>query len=184
MNTKNLLGLRKKISQKRPEFVQQDHHKRKETKRRWRAPKGMHSKMRHGVWGRPASVNVGYRGPQEVRNMHSGGLMPVLIHNTAELAEVDTKTQGVIMAHIGAQKKSQLLTVCKQKGITVLNVKNIDKELQNISEKLTARKEAKKTTVKVKEEKTKAKMTEKKEEAPKTKEEERKEMEKVLTKRE
>jgi large subunit ribosomal protein L32e len=184
MSDKKLLGLKKEISARRPEFIMQDHHKRKETQRRWRKPKGMHSKMRHGVWGRPASVNTGYRGPAKVRGMHQNGLLPILVQNAEEAASIDPKTQGAIVASVGGRKKTQILQACKQKNITVLNVKNIDEQIQKLASAVTERKEAKKAAEQRKAAKTKAapKKEEKKEET--TKEQERKEMEKILTKKE
>ncbi len=186
MTTKKLLGLRKQINAKRPEFRQQDSHKRKEIVSAWRRPKGMHSKMRHGVWGRPASVNVGYRGPAEVRGMHDSGLMPILVNTVSELTNFDAKTQGAILGHIGGRKKVDVLTACKQKGITVLNVKNVDETIQTLKDRVTARKTAKKEAEKSKaaKQKTIPKPEPKKEETPKTKEEERKEAEKVMIQKE
>jgi len=184
MTTKKLLTLRKEISKRRPEFVQQDQHKRPDLQLRWRRPKGMHSKMRHGVWGRPVSVNPGYRGPAAVRGLHDSGLIPMLVHNVEQLGSVDPKTHGAIIGHIGGRKKTEVLAACKQKGIMVFNVKNVDVTMKALADKVTARKDAKKAAVKRKEEKAKSipKKEAKKEEP--TKEQEKKEMEKVLTQRE
>ncbi len=187
MTTKKLLTLRKEISKRRPAFVMQDQHKRPDLQIRWRKPKGMHSKMRHGVWGRPASVNVGYRGPAEVRGLHESGLIPILVQNAEQVAKLDAKTQGVIIAHVGGKNKTQILQACKQQGIAIFNVKNVDQELQKLASAVTARKEAKKATEqrRTAKAKTAPKKEEKKEtEEPVTKEQERKEMEKVLTKKE
>ena len=182
MSTKKLLGLRKEISARRPEFKKQDHQKRKELQyTSWRRPKGLHSKMRHGVWGRPATVNIGYRGPVAVRGLHSSGLAPVLVYSISELDGIDAKTQGVLLGHTGGRNKTAILTACKQKGITVLNVKNVDDKIKQLADAVTARKETKKEAAKRKEAKKPAAP---KKEAPKpevTKEQERKEMEKVLT---
>ncbi len=187
MTTKTLLELRKKISKKRPKFRQTDHQKRpKLDPTKWRRPKGMHNKIRHGFNGQPAKVNGGYRGPKEVRGLHNSGLIPVLVHNVKDLTTIDTKTQGVIIAHVGNRTKSQILTQCKEKKINVLNVKNVDDKLKGITDKITARKETKAELRKRKTAKEKKKETkpEKTKEEPKTKEEERKEMEKVLTQKE
>jgi len=181
MTIKKLLGLRKEISKRRPEFVMQDQHKRPDLQPRWRKPKGMHSKMRHGVWGRPASVNVGYRGPAAVRGMHESGLIPVLVQNITDIGRIEPKSHCAILGHVGDRKKVQLLEACKQKKIVVLNVKNIDEAIKMITDKVLERKEVKKTAAKRKEGKAKPA---KKEAEALTKEQERKEMEKVLTKRE
>jgi len=183
MTDKNLLQLRKKISARRPKFVPEDKQKRKRLSDSWRKPKGMHSKMRHGFWGKPACV----RGPKAVRGLHFSGLVPVLVNTVAELEKIDSKIQGVIIGHIGGRKKIQVLEACKQKGITVLNVKNVDETTKMLTDKVTARKEAKKARekkAKPVEKKPEAKKEEKKPEVEKTKEEERKDVEKILTKRE
>jgi large subunit ribosomal protein L32e len=182
MITKKLLTLRKAISKRRPEFVMQDQHKRPDLDRRWRKPKGMHSKMRHGVWGRPASVNVGYRGPAAVRGLHHSGLAPVLINTLKELSALDVKTQGAIIANVGGKRKTDLLTACKQKNVTVFNVKNIDEELKMLIGKVAARQEKNKSRTQKKQKAAKA--APKKEEAPMTKEQERMEAEKVIIQKE
>ena len=181
MTDKKLLGLRKQINARRPKFIQQDHQKRAELAKKWRRPKGMHSKVRHGIWGRPACVNIGFRGPKAVRGMDASGLMPVLVNNVEQLANIDPKIQGAIIGHIGARKKVQVLQACQQKGITALNVKNIDETVKSIADKLIERKEAKKAAPKKQADKPKAE--EKKPEEEKTKEEERREAEKIITKR-
>ncbi len=185
MTTKKLLTLRKEISKRRPEFVMQDHHKRPETQLRWRKPKGMHSKMRHGVWGRPASVSVGYRGPAAVRGLHNSGLQMVRINTLSELAALDVKTQGAIIANVGGKRKTELLTACKQKNVTVFNVKNIDEELKMLAGKVAARKEKNKARTQKKQAAAKtAPKKETKKEEPMTKEQERKEAEKVIIQKE
>lgn len=186
MTIKKLLELRKQCNKRRPDFKPQDIQKRREIKRgRWRKPKGMHSKMRDGVWGRPVLVGTGYRGPAETRGLHISGLIPKLVHNPEQITELDAKTHGIILGHIGDKKKVMVLNACKQKGITVLNVKNTDEMIKMLTDKVAARKESKKMAAKTKEEKSKQKIAAKpKEEAPKTKEEERKETEKILMKKE
>ncbi|MBW3016551.1 hypothetical protein KY309_02985, partial [Candidatus Woesearchaeota archaeon] len=174
MITKKTLELRKEISKRRPKFIQQDTQKRKEIKKVWRKPKGMHSKIRLKIWGRPAAVNEGYRGPKITRGAHSTGLMPITIYNVKQLEGLDPKTQGVITGHIGDKKKIALINKCKEKGLTILNIKNAEEKIKQITDKIAARKESKKEVKKTKEEKTKAKAEPKKEE-PKTKEQERRE---------
>lgn len=184
MTNKTLLGLRKQINARRPKFIMQDSQKRKEVPDyKWRKPKGLKSKVRHQKWGRPAMPGPGFRGPAEVRGLHSSGLIPVLVHTITQIEQIDAKTQGAIIAKVGGRRKTELLEACKQKKITTLNVKNPDEEISKIKSEVKARQEKRKMITKRKEERTKAKAPEKKEEKkPETKEEERKEMEKVITK--
>lgn len=184
MVTMDLLKLKQKINAKRPKFQHYDAHKRKEVNPAWRKPKGLHNKMRKGVWGRPATVNVGYRSPVAVREMHRNGLMPVLINTVAELAKIDAKTQGVLIGHIGGRMKKLILADCKVKKLTVLNVKNVDQEIKNIEGKVAQRKTAKKELQKRKETKSPPKEAPKEEKKETlTKEQENEEMQKLVTQR-
>ena len=195
MSTK-LLALKKRIKARLPEFKHPDWQKRKEVGTRWRRPRGLHSKMRHGIHGRPASVNPGYRTPAELRGMTDAGLLPVLVYTATDFAKVDAKKNGVIIGSIGSRLKAVLLQICKDKGFKVLNVKDVDATLKDIAGRLAARKEAKKESLKKKETKAKQKLPKKEEmkEAKKesveeakpeqAKEQEKKEMDKVLTRKE
>jgi large subunit ribosomal protein L32e len=189
MKTAELLKLRRKMHAKRPAFKHQDSYKHGEVSSPWRRPRGMHSKMRRCVRGKPAVVSEGYRGPKAVRGLHNSGLLPVLAHNTKELEGLNPKVHGIILASIGTKKKQTVLQSCKEKGLTVLNIKNIDTALSKIAEGLEKRKQAKSTIAKKKAEKVVKKpeekpLAEKVETEKEKRERERKEMEKVLTKRE
>jgi len=179
-----LLKLKAKINAKRPKFRHFDAHKRKEVNPSWRKPRGLHNKMRKGVWGRPATVNVGYRSPAAIREMHRNGLFPVLVNTLAQVGAIEAKTQGAIIGHVGGRVKKLLLHECRQKKITVLNVCSIDEEIKRIDGKVAARKTAKKElqSKKTAKGKTKEAPKEEKKEAM-TKEEENKEMQKLVTQR-
>ena len=184
---KTLLELRKKLNAKRPDFMHYDHQKRKEVGTRWRRPRGLHNKMRLGKFGKPATVNVGYRNPAQVRGLDKSGLVPVLVNTLSDLEGFDAKTQGVLMGSIGARKRSDLLGVCKAKGFKVLNFK-IDGEMSRIKDMLSARKQSRKEQEQAKaaRQKVAAPKKEEKKEAPKeeVKEQAKAEKDKVLTKRE
>lgn len=196
MSVKELLSLKKKIKARLPAFKHPDWQKRKEVGTRWRRPRGLHSKMRHGVHGRPASVNPGYRTPAEIRGFTSSGLLPVLAYTLSDLSKVDAKKNGVIIGSIGDKAKVVLLQACKEKGFNVLNVKNVDASLKDIADKFLARKETKKQSKQKKDTKAKQKAPKKEETKEEKKEEkieakpedskqqEKKEMDKVLTRKE
>ena len=179
--SKRLLALRKKISDKRPAFIQTDSNKRVEVNDAWRKPRGSTNKVRRQFWGKPAMVKPGYRGPKAVRGLHNSGLQIVLVNSPGELDSIDPKTQGIILGSIGNKKKSVVLSACKEKGITVLNVKNVDESIKAIADKLVARKESKKDLAKKKAEKKKKIKPRKEKETPMTREEEREEMERIVT---
>ena len=74
MDKKELLGIRKKQKSRKPNFARQDSHKKAEIKTRWRAARGLHSKVRLGFKGYRKKPSQGYRSPAKVRNTHPSGL--------------------------------------------------------------------------------------------------------------
>lgn len=182
---KKLLELRKKLNAKRPRFTQAVHHKRKRlSSTRWRKPKGMHGKQRHQFHGKPANVKPGYRGPKAVRGLSRKGLEQVLIHNPAQLASIEPKTQAVIIGRIGDKKRAAILAQCAEKNITILNVKDINDKIKAITERIEQRKKAK-TDAKKKRDDKKAKakkqQKEEKQDPEEVKKEQQEEMEQIVT---
>jgi hypothetical protein len=110
----------------------------------------------------------------------------VRVNTLSEIAALDVKTQGAIIANVGGKRKTELLTACKQKNVTIFNVKNIDEELKMLIDKVAARQEKNKSRTQKKQKAAKAapKKEAKKEEAPMTKEQERMEAEKVIIQKE
>ena len=58
---KELLQIRKKISDARPRFVRQESWRYDRLPENWRKPKGKDNKMRRQVSGVPPIVKIGYR---------------------------------------------------------------------------------------------------------------------------
>ena len=88
----------------------------------WRVPRGIHSKTRRH-WGyRPPLVSIGYRGPAEVRGLHSSGFQEVLVHNEADLAKLDKTTQAArIGGTVGGRKAKLIVAAAAKAGVRVLN---------------------------------------------------------------
>lgn len=193
MEKTDLLKLRKKIKARKPNFVRQDAHKKGEIKEKWRRPKGLQSKMRLHKKGYRRSPSMGYRSPRAVRGLHSSGLIPVIVSSKKELENIDEKSQGAIIAKaVSMKKKIELVNYAKEKGIIILNIKDIDKFLAKVDEKLKEKKTKKEERKKEKEKKEKKKEAKPKEEEKlaeklteeKEKEQEKKERDKLLTKKE
>ncbi len=86
---KDLLQLRKKIAEKRPDFVRQESWRYKKLATNWRKPKGKDNKMRKQVSGVPPLVKVGYKGPRKARGLHPSGYNDILVFNTKDLMKID-----------------------------------------------------------------------------------------------
>jgi large subunit ribosomal protein L32e len=88
----------------------------------WRKPRGIDSRMRLKMKGKPLVVSIGYRTPRSRRNLHPSGLSEVLVHNLRELERVDPSRHAVrIASTVGKKLRSQILKVAEERGIKVLN---------------------------------------------------------------
>jgi large subunit ribosomal protein L32e len=174
---KKLLQVRKAIKGKKPEFNQQDSHKKKRVEAKWRRPRGLQSKMRHQFRGYSRSVKQGWRSPIEVRGLHPTGYETVIIHNVRELADV-RKDQAIIIAStVGNKKRLEIITKAEELKLPVLNIKvdkfkaKIAKAREDKQKEKEAKTEKKKKTIEdslkkaEKKEKDKEKASKKTEEA-------------------
>src|SRR3989344_479288 len=200
-NKKTLLEVRKESKKFKPAFKVKESNFVARIKVRWRFPGGRHSKVRQYHCGRPALPTPGYGSPREVRGLSRIGLKSVVVHNTAIFNSLDNKTDGIVIGStVGNRKRLGLLKLAKEKGFTLLNVKNIDQAIDKISKKLEERKKIRTErsevkTKKQKEKERKAEEKQRKEAEEKKKEDndhgsseeketqERKEMEKLITKK-
>jgi large subunit ribosomal protein L32e len=123
---KKLLEVRKTIKDKKPEFKQQDFHKKKRLGDKWKRPRGLQSKMRHQFKGYHRIVKQGWRSPVEVRGLHQKGLEIVMVYNVSDLAKVK-KDQGVMIAsNVGNKKRMEIIIKAEELKLTILNIK-VDK---------------------------------------------------------
>src|ERR1051325_2986232 len=125
---KELLQLRKKIADKRPDFVRQESWRYKKLATNWRKPKGKDNKMRKQVSGVPALVKVGYKGPRKSRGLHPSGYNDILIFNINRLARINPKRGAIRIAHgVGYKKRLDILDQATKLKIKVLNPGKIEK---------------------------------------------------------
>jgi large subunit ribosomal protein L32e len=126
---KELLQLRKKIADKRPDFVRQESWRYKKLATNWRKPKGKDNKMRRQVSGVPQLVKVGYKGPRKARGLHPSGYNDILVFNTKDLIKIDPKKDAVRIAHgVGNKKRIDIVTEAVKLKIKILNPGKIEAE--------------------------------------------------------
>lgn len=144
MTDSRLLQVRKAIKSRKPEFIQQDYHKKRRLSRKWKRPTGIQSKMRHQFKGYARRVKQGWRSPAVVRGFHSSGLIPVMIYNIKELDNVQ-KGQGIIIgSNLGTRKKLLIIEQAEKLNIQILNIKPADFK-KRLEEKKVAKEDAKKS---------------------------------------
>lgn len=120
--TADALAKRAMISGRRPAFKRQEWFRYAKLGENWRKPKGIHSKMKRGLKRRPPMVEVGYRGPADVRGLHPSGFEEVLVYNVDGLEGIDPKKQAVrIGGTVGTKKRIAIEDRADELGIRVLN---------------------------------------------------------------
>jgi large subunit ribosomal protein L32e len=131
-----LLAARKRVAERRPNFIRQESWRYKRLAENWRKPKGKDNKMRKQKSGMPAIVKVGYRGPRAARGLHPSGYTDNIVHNTAELARLDPKKDAARIGHtVGKKKRMEISSKAVQLGIKVLNAGKIIPKKQEKKEK-------------------------------------------------
>lgn len=185
--SEKMLMLRKA---KKKVFLRQEAQRRKKLGKKWRQPKGMHSKMRRKFGGKRAQPGQGYRAPRAVRGLSRQGLNMVRVSKVKDVERMDPKSDIAVIARLGKRKKVDVIKKLLEKKIAMLNmlkpeefIKKVEEELAKRKEELKAKqakkKKSKEESLKKAEEK-KAKEKEKTEEEKKeeTEEEKRKILEK------
>lgn len=189
-NKTHLLRLKKAKKAQKPAFLRRNFMKNKRTRvgESWRAPKGLHNKLRRRRRGIGQWVMPGYRMPRAVRGLTVTGLKPTLVENLQHVEQLDPSAALlVIKKGVGTKNRIAILHYAQQKKIMVQNIKDPAAHIAALEKERAEKKKAKKVTVSEKKEPSKK---EEKKQTPETKdteeqkEEEKKEMQKVLTKKE
>jgi len=119
-----LLNLRKRQKRRKPEFKRQELNVQKMLKRKWRRPKGKHSKMRKHEKARGSLPGPGYGSPREVRGLDRLGYRPVRVFRPEDLEAVNRKEERAqIAAGVGKRKRMEILRKAKEMKIKLSNSK-------------------------------------------------------------
>ena len=120
--TADALAKRAIISGRRPAFKRQEWFRYSKLGESWRRPKGIHSKMKRNLKRRPPVVDIGFRGPAEVRGFHPSGFEEVMVYNVDGLEGIDPKSQAIrIGGTVGTKKRMAIEDRADELGIRVLN---------------------------------------------------------------
>lgn len=139
-----LLAVRKKLKDKKPNFLRQDGHKVKKLERKWRQPKGMHSKLRKKRKSRMPHPSTGYSSPKAVRGLHRLGLKERYVLSVKDMEGMDKATEGVLVGRVGIKNKVEILKKALEHKLTVLNAKDPQAFISKVEEELKKNKGEKK----------------------------------------
>jgi large subunit ribosomal protein L32e len=167
----------------KPKFIRQDSNKFRCLGKKWRKPKGLHSKLRNRFGGHRSNVSVGWKSHNAIRGLVLN-LQNVLVYSLKQLENINPEIQGITIARsVGLKKRVPIVNKAKERNIKILNIKNID---NYIARHVAMREERKKQREKPKVEKLKKeekKTEEQKKEQPENLEASKEELDKLLIKR-
>ena len=139
MINKEILQLRKRISDRRPKFVRQESWRYDRLSESWRKPKGKDNKMRKQYSGVPALVKIGYRGPKVARGLHPSGYNDCLVFNANDLSRLDPRKDAARLSHsIGGRKRAQIIAAATDMGIKLLNAGKLPSSSQRLAAKTSS----------------------------------------------
>ena len=88
----------------------------------WRKPHGMDNKQRRNYKYRGSLVRVGHGKVSAASGLHPSGFEEVMIHNAAELDQMDAETQAArVGSTVGGRKRENIHSRADELGIRVLN---------------------------------------------------------------
>ncbi|MCJ7470458.1 50S ribosomal protein L32e [Candidatus Bathyarchaeota archaeon] len=142
------LRLKRRLRQRKPNFVRPESWRYVRLKENWRRPRGLDHKTRLKYDGWPPGAGIGYRSPKSTRGIHPSGYQEVLVYTIEDLKTINPKVQAIRIAHtVGKRKKARILAEAKKKRVRVLNVKETKntakEEEESAQEKLEEKEEIK-----------------------------------------
>jgi large subunit ribosomal protein L32e len=111
---------------RKPNFLRVEGHKKIrlgskiKKKRKWRAPKGRHNKLRLSVKGHRKTPRVGYMADKKYKGFVNE-IKPVLVENLNQLKEQVGKEVGIIIAKVGKKKQQELIDFANKNKLKILN---------------------------------------------------------------
>jgi len=123
------LKLRLKIKRKKPVFIRSRGKILRRVGMKWRAPKGIHSKLRMHKREAGNLPRPGYGSPRAVKGLHPSGFEEFLVYNLKDLEKINPEKQACrISATVGKKKRLEIMKKADELKIKVLNPFKIEEK--------------------------------------------------------
>jgi large subunit ribosomal protein L32e len=117
----NNLKLRLKIKRKKPDFIRKRGKIFKRLGLKWRAPRGIHSKLRMHKREAGNLPKAGYGSPRAVKGLHPSGFREILVYNLNDLKKIGQGEAARIAANVGKKKRIEIMKKSEELKLKVLN---------------------------------------------------------------
>ena len=120
---KEALALRAAQKKATPSFRRTEWFRYKRLSRSgWRKPHGMDNKQRRNFKYRGSLVRIGHGKVNAASGLHPSGFQEIMVHNTADLDQIDAETQAArVGSTVGGRKRELIHSRADELGIRVLN---------------------------------------------------------------
>ncbi len=120
-----LLSIRRSLKARKPTFRRQESWRYGRVHPSWRRPRGIDSKMRRKLRGRPKNVEVGYRSPKKVRGLDGLGRRERLVSNVSQLSEMSQAEVVRVSGKVGRRKRLAILEKAAELSLHVINSRRV-----------------------------------------------------------
>jgi large subunit ribosomal protein L32e len=107
---------------KRPKFWRQAASGLKRLKKKWRRPRGYHSKLRRHEKSKGSIPQPGYGTPANLRFLHPSGFREILVFNPNDIQKLNPSTDAAKISHsVGKRKRQDIAKKAAELKVKVLN---------------------------------------------------------------
>ena len=124
----NNLKLRLKIKRKKPDFIRKRVKIFKRLGLKWRAPRGIHSKLRMHKREAGNLPRPGYGSPKAVKGLHPSGFREILVYNLNDLKKIGQGEAARIAANVGKKKRLEIMKKADELKLKVLNPLKVEEK--------------------------------------------------------
>jgi len=127
----------------KPNFTRYNSEYLKKLDSNWRSPRGIHNKVRLKRKGHPRSPSIGYGSPKEEYGLYKSKFSYKIINSENDLLNLDEE-YVILSGRLGIKNKLNIINKLKASNVKILNLKDPEKFIKDVEEKLKQKKDKRK----------------------------------------